>query len=92
MMDDKRRSPQAARGLETAIDADPGDPLAMKLSYLGYALTYSLLEELEQQRPGTWKRVWSKATEMLRSHHLHDSADDEWIRATIERHGGRSRN
>ena len=68
-----------------------GDPLATKLSYLGYALTYSLLEELEQQHPGTWKRVWSKAGEMLRTHHLHDSADDEWLEATIERHRSGSR-
>ncbi len=69
------------------MDEHPGDPLAIKLSYLGYALTYSLIEELERQHPGTWKRVWSNARAMLRSHHLYDSADDGWIQATIERHG-----
>ena len=68
-----------------ATEEDPRDPLANKLSFLGYALIYSLLEELEEQHPGTWKRIWTKAQVMLQSYQLDDPADAEWLKATVEK-------
>ena len=68
-----------------ATEEDPPHPLAAKLSYLGYALVYSLIEELEEQHPGTWKRVWTRARDMLQSYQLDDPADAEWLNAIIEK-------
>jgi hypothetical protein len=68
-----------------ANEEEPRDPLATKLAYLGYALSYSLIEELEERHPGTWKRVWTRARDMLQSYQLDDAADAEWLNATIEK-------
>ena len=68
-----------------ATDEEPRDPLATKLSYLGYALVYSAIEEMEERYPGTWKRVWTRARDMLQSYQLDDPADAEWLNAIIDK-------
>ena len=57
----------------------PNADNAADSAHVGYALIFSLLEELEKRDPGTWQRVWGRARTMVDEYGLNNPRIEDWL-------------
>jgi hypothetical protein len=60
-------------------DNYPNAETAADNAHVGYALAFSLLEELEKRDPGTWQRVWCRAQRLINEYGLNNPRIEDWL-------------